>query len=83
MNCKEKCIHADVCKRMMFPELYNLTTPEECDFFKNKNDIVEIVRCKNCTYYECGKNITPYCNNVVNLFEEMNPDGFCSHGERK
>ena len=83
MNCKGKCIHADVCKRMLFPDLYNLTTPEECDRFKSKDDVVEIVRCKDCIYYENGKDYVPYCNNVMNLFSEMNPDGYCCHGERK
>ncbi len=46
-------------------------------------DVVEVVRCKDCEYYEIGKNYTPYCNNVLNMFEEMKPDDFCSYGERR
>ena len=34
-------------------------------------DVVEVVRCKDCKWYEKGKSYTPYCNNVKNLFEEM------------
>ena len=46
-------------------------------------DVVEVVRCKSCKYYENGKSYTPYCNNVMNLFEEMKPTDFCSYGEPK
>jgi len=46
-------------------------------------DVVEVVRCKDCKHYEIGKSYTPYCNNVMNLFEEMKPTDFCSYGERK
>ena len=46
-------------------------------------DAVEVVRCKDCRFYEIGKSYTPYCNNVMNLFEEMRPDDFCSYGERR
>lgn len=46
-------------------------------------DVVEVVRCKDCEYYEIGKSHTPYCNNVLNMFEEMKPDDFCSYGKRR
>lgn len=46
-------------------------------------DVAEVVRCKDCKHYEIGKSYTPYCNNVMNLFEEMKPDDFCSYGERR
>lgn len=46
-------------------------------------DVVEVVRCKDCEYYEIGKSHTPYCVNVLNIFEEMKPDDFCSYGERR
>lgn len=54
-----------------------------CGHFKNKSKYVEVVRCKDCEYYEIGKSHTPYCNNVLNMFEEMKPDDFCSYGERR
>ncbi len=46
-------------------------------------DVVEVVKCKDCKHYEIGKSYTPYCNNVMNLFEEMKPTDFCSYGERR
>ena len=46
-------------------------------------DVVEVVRCKDCKWYESRKNYAPYCNNVMNLFEEMKLDDFCSYGERR
>lgn len=46
-------------------------------------DVVEVVRCKDCKHYEIGKNYPPYCNNVMNLFEEMKPTDYCSYGVRK
>jgi hypothetical protein len=46
-------------------------------------DVVEVVRCKECRYYEIHKpNITLNCERDGRLIP-MNPDGFCSHGERK
>ncbi len=46
-------------------------------------DVVEVVRCKDCIYYEDGKGYVPYCCNVENMFEQMKPTDFCSYGERK
>ena len=46
-------------------------------------DALEVVRCKDCKWYEKGKSYTPYCNNVKNLFEEMEPDDYCSYGKRR
>ena len=77
MSCYE-CIHINVC-RAYEPEYVDCI----CNQFKNKADVGEVVRCKACKYYEVGKSYTPYCNNVMNLFEEMKPDDFCSYGERK
>ena len=46
-------------------------------------DVVEVVRCGKCKHYVFGKSYTPYCNNVMNLFEEIKPTDFCSYGERR
>lgn len=80
-DCKD-CIKNDVCE--LYVHLHCKDYKEnKCKFFKNKADFVEVVRCEDCKYYENGKSYTPYCNNVMNLFEEMKPDDFCSYGERK
>lgn len=38
----------------------------------------EIVRCKDCRYYECGGLPCP-----LDLCESLGDDGFCSRGERR
>ena len=50
-------------------------------------DAVEVVRCKSCKHYKpqnqgAHRNCTtPYCVRVVAV--KVNPDDFCSYGERK
>ena len=50
-------------------------------------DAVEVARCKDCKHYKPQKksahweNRTNYCNRVVTI--KMQPDDFCSYGERK
>lgn len=47
-------------------------------------DVVEVVRCKNCKWWEKGKDYTPYCNNIdCGLFYTARENDFCSYGERK
>lgn len=51
-----------------------------------KNDF-EVIRCKDCKFYEFRQGGLPwnhskkYCNRTASL--RMNPDDFCSKGERK
>lgn len=46
MTCKD-CIHYGICT-------FNLTGKEwsKCFHFKNKADVVEVVRCKDCKHCE-------------------------------
>ena len=46
-------------------------------------DVVEVVRCKDCKYWENGKDYEPYCNHIEGTFSDTTEDDFCSHGERK
>lgn len=46
-------------------------------------DVVEVVRCKDCKYWEKGKDYEPYCNHWGNMMTETKEDDFCSYGERK
>lgn len=41
-------------------------------------DIDELVRCKDCRYYECGGLPCP-----LDFCESLGDDGFCSRGERR
>lgn len=45
-------------------------------------DVVPVIRCKDCAFYEIGKEYEPYCNHINGL-DEAKPDDFCSLGERK
>lgn len=46
-------------------------------------DVVEVVRCKDCKYYEIHKpTITLNCEREGKLVPMM-PDDFCSYGERR
>ena len=80
-TCKD-CIHFDVCRHKE-ANITNITKVKDLiadDFkcFKDKADFVQVVRCKDCKWYnifrlECYK---PYRNGVSWI------DDFCSYGER-
>ena len=46
-------------------------------------DAVEVVRCKDCIYYEIGKDYEPYCNHVTHGIPYPKADAFCSYGEKR
>jgi hypothetical protein len=79
------CIHCDVCDsdRHDKERLYG-----DCSDFLHDDDVVEVVRCKDCKYLYCLSAIDRrfYCRHYprglegINIVEE-NP--FCSYGERK
>ena len=69
-----------------------LTTCTECRARSTadlliENDFLPVVRCKDCKYYKPQKksahweNRANYCNRVVTI--KVQPDDFCSYGERK
>lgn len=49
---------------------------KELKDYKSREDLVPVVRCRDCKYYEgrnwCGLNET-----------DFDPDDFCSYGEKK
>lgn len=79
------CIYYPICGQWVeesetFPEIEG-----GCKVFKSKADFVEVVRCKDCKYYEtdiwdgeilCG------CGNSSGLNDDK-PDGYCCYGERR
>lgn len=84
MTCND-CIHYDACKRLLRSSFPNVTDEEiekvtsrnnDCRVFKNKADVVKVVRCKDCSYIDgigC-----PFSDGIV-----KNGNDFCSYGERK
>lgn len=81
MTCKD-CIHVDVCE-----EWHNQEMQRACyygEYFKNKADIVEVVRCKDCKYCFDAIMGGMWCEHPDNIMPlGSNPDDFCSYGERK
>ena len=57
----------------------------KCKHFKNKSDVVEVVRCKDCEYWKYwnnGKDYKPYCDRFPMMID-TNANDFCSYGVRK
>ena len=49
-------------------------------------DVVEVVRCKDCKWYqnlEIVDKVQTRCFNLAGLSRVCNPNDFCSYGERK
>lgn len=47
-------------------------------------DVVRVVRCKDCEYYEIEKKHKAYCtHHLYGLFDEYKPNDFCSYGARR
>lgn len=46
-------------------------------------DAVPVVRCKDCEYWENGKDYEPYCNYWEGMLTDTQADDFCSRGERR
>ena len=76
MTCKD-CIHEIVCGQ---DEVFKYGA-YECTQLKNKADFVEVVRCSECQYC-CAEYCTRDIKGRTNMFY-MQPDDFCSYGERK
>ena len=50
---------------------------------KQAADATPVVRCKDCKYWEKGKDYEPYCNNWANMMTDTQAEDFCSYGERR
>jgi hypothetical protein len=60
---------------------------ENCKYFINEEKPFNVGRCKNCKFYEKVEYYHPTekaTKSVCRLFKrQMQPDDFCSYGERK
>ena len=72
MTCRD-CIHYDICLLSHEEDDY-----KKCFHFKNKADVVEVVRCKDCELYS-GK----YCRLTDDTEDRREPDDYCSYGTPK
>ena len=72
MATYKDCIHFVVCDRC--PNC----KPNECEFFTNESNFVEVVRCKDCDIPHNKWTGCPKMNGLI-----PPPNHFCSYGERK
>lgn len=94
MTCKE-CIHEKVCDALIksgCPYLdEEIPADAFCIEFRNTADVAEVVRCKDCKHYRNHPNglfdcwAEPSCNErgYKGDMHCVEPDDFCSFGERK
>ena len=72
----------------LYPRIKEETAEEVADYLID-NDIVTVVRCKDCKYYRSGKHFTGinFCQRLPYYAEKgglnTSDDDFCSLGERK
>lgn len=79
MTCKD-CIHEIVCEKLCPRGLLPYQSSEYpaelfCKHFKNKANVVEVVRCKDCKHQE------QCCEFIMISGKDKNID-FCSCGKR-
>lgn len=81
------CLYFGFCKKYIDPEE---TFPEigGCHTFKSKDAFVEVVRCKDCLWFDTEGELADvfhqerhcYCTEMNTYMPE---NGFCSSGERR
>ena len=84
----EKCIHYDMCKAehdsLDGTVLSFFPNNEDCNFFKNKAEFVEVVRCKDCKHGLKTTEFRTDCSTYCRVLDKiMNDIDFCSDGEGK
>lgn len=91
MTCKD-CLYCEVCKDRVAQLGYDFDENGQipscgCGVahgFKNKADFVEVVRCKDCKFYENVEYYPEGTKDICRLFKrQLQPTDFCSYGERK
>ena len=81
----EDCIHYDICIFHPYGD-----ENKKCPHFKNKDDVVEVVRCKDCEYSEMcfpckafGLEAPPvYVCCISHRNREVLPNDYCSCGAK-
>ncbi len=77
------CVHVDVCEnRFSWLDQEDNTKHIICHHFKDKADVVEVVRCKDCKHSYFVKSCSKYeCRKGCGTLKYAND--FCSYGEKK
>ena len=89
------CLHFPMCSNYVDAEETFPEVEGGCTVFKSKDAFVEVVRCKDCKHRvvtsdgmvcECAlptKTMKDYYIYGSTILARVEPDAFCSHGERK
>lgn len=84
-KCK-KCYHFQVCANVMKNQLFIrekmlLEENPECEHFVSAEDVVKVVRCKDCKHLTddgfCWQNI-----HALVGYKMPSPNDYCSYGKR-
>ena len=86
------CIHAELCEHNTGVPLFNPANEAYCRAFKDKDNFAEVIRCKDCKHSGLYEDGTVFCklHSERGEHEErhgsysvwMEPDDFCSYGEK-
>lgn len=85
-NCK-KCFHYKACKEIASHSGYGdiYYTENQCKNFISADDVVEVVRCKDCKHFTkemIYDSLVSICKSAQGMVDPS-PDFYCSYGERK
>lgn len=85
MDCKQECAKKYICKN--HPNICGICISLSCvtnnyPCFLEK-DLVEVVRCKDCRYWQDNNGGYPHEECRWGKEETPDEDDFCSYGERK
>lgn len=73
MTCKD-CDRQIVCRYYTQWANVEQVETDRCQYFKNKADVVPVVRCKECKHWNYGD-----CYRI----ELSRPDDYCSYGGKE
>ena len=78
------CIHADICEHLPNLPLFHRNNEAHCVTFKDRENLVEVVRCKDCKHYLKPQG---FCKHDRHEYQTMavpqEENDFCSYGERR
>ena len=82
----DECGNFEYCPSDRFTVVFDVDTKwekEPCDHFKPAADVVEVVHCKNCAYWD-RRWTTGRCESPRNglIYEYTDEDDYCSYGKK-
>lgn len=86
VTCND-CIHKELCDVYSRAGVTDIPADDIsiCELFKNKADVVEVVRCKECLFRHvpCQCALWYGTNNNAEYFIERGDNFYCGYGKRK